>query len=96
MTKVNSEIVTISNRYKNSLYNLIDSSGANNLDWPNLINKKLCHIPRIKDSSTRFLEGNCLNKNVLDRSLRLAPKTQDFQVDQGYDIIYFCLKSRRP
>ncbi len=64
------EIIVISNKYKNSLDNLIDSSDIEFLDWPNfsdwlgLINKGPRNIPRSRSNSPTLSNKDCLDENV--------------------------------
>ena len=83
----NSEIVAISNRYKDTLDDLINSSDSESLDWLGLINKRSCNVSMSESSSADFLEGNCLDKNLSDKSSRLASKIQDLQVRQRRIIV---------
>ena len=79
-----SEIATISNKYKNTLNEFIDSSDTKSpyqpesLDWPRLIDKGIRNAPRFKGTSPNLLEEDCLNKNILVTILERALKTQDF------------------
>lgn len=57
--KKNSEIVAIFNRYKDTFDDLIDISDAESPDWPGLIDKGLCNVPRSKDSPTGLSERDC-------------------------------------
>lgn len=61
--KKNTEIVVISNRYKKTLDNFINSLNPKFL--LELINKKSHNTFRFISSLTGFLEKNFLNKNVL-------------------------------
>ena len=66
-----SEIAAIPNKYKNTLDNLIDSSDAESLDYPDspnrpgLIDKGLCNTLKSRDGSLTFLEENRLDENIL-------------------------------
>ena len=81
-----SEIVAISNKYKNTFDDLIDSSDIASPDhpdswnWPGLIDKRSRNTPKSKNGSPTFLEKNCLDEDILITSLKLAPKIWDFQV----------------
>lgn len=76
-----SEIVAISNKYKNILDDLINSSDEEFLDWLGLIDKRSRNA-RFEDNSIGHSEEDSRldNKNVLDTLLGLEPKTQDSQV----------------
>lgn len=76
--KENSKIMAIPNLYKDSLDNLIDSSNTKSTDWPKPINKGSRNAVKSEDSLTGLLEWNCLDKDISDRSSKLAPKTEDF------------------
>lgn len=65
----NSEIVVIFNKYKDNLNDLIDSSDPKFLDWAKCINKRSCNICITKSWLAKFLERDCLDKNLLDRLL---------------------------
>lgn len=87
--------MTISNRYKNTLNNIINKS---NLEFiPELIDKKLCNAPRFRSNLTDLLEKNYFNKNVLasDKSSQQVSKIRNFKLYQYYDITLFGLKNRR-
>ena len=79
-TKKKSEIAVISNKYKDSLDDLIDSSNTKSLDypdssnWPRFIDKGSRNTPKSKDGSPTFLEEDCLNEDILITSLEPAPK----------------------
>lgn len=66
--KKNFEIVVISNRYKDTLDDFIDSSNLKSPLRP--VDKRLRNGPRFKGSSTGLLEEDCLDEDVLalDRS----------------------------
>ena len=76
-----SEIMAISNKYNNTLDNLIDSSDTEfpdqleSLNWPRLTEKKTRNTPRSKNASPRLLEEDCLDEDVLVTALERAPKT---------------------
>lgn len=61
--KKNTKIVVISNKYKKTLDNFINSLNPKFLLA--LINKKLLNAFRFISSLTDFFEKNCLNKDVL-------------------------------
>ena len=70
----NSEIVAIPNRYKDTLDDLIDSSDPESPDWAGLIDKRSRNAPMSESTSSDLSERDCLDENLPDRSLRLAPK----------------------
>ena len=76
----NSEIVAISNRYKDTLDDLIDSSDPESPDRAGPIDERSHNAPMFEGSSADCSEGNCLDENLPDRSSWLAPKTEDSQV----------------
>ncbi len=75
-----SEIVTIPNKYKNTLDDFIDSSNKESLNWPDcpdrsgLIDKGSRNTLKSRSDSPILLEENCLNKDVSVTSLELMPK----------------------
>lgn len=52
-------------------------------------------MPRSESSLTGLSEGNYLYKDILNKSLWLAPKIGDSQVHQCHEVAPFGLKSRR-
>lgn len=64
----NSEIIAILNRYKDTLDDLIDSLDLKSPDRPKPIDKGLGNTPRSENSSTGLSKGDCLNKNISNRS----------------------------
>ena len=78
----NFEIVTISNRYKDTLDNLIDSSNPKFPDSVGPIDEKFRNALMSKGSSIDLLEGDYLDKDLPDRLLRLTPQTEHLQVRQ--------------
>ena len=78
----NSEIVVIPNQYKDTLDDLIDSSDLESSDRAGPIDERSRNAHMSEDSLAHFSKGNCLDKNLSDRSSRLAPKTRDSQVYQ--------------
>lgn len=68
--------MVISNKYKNTLNDLINSSNKKFVNWPKLIDKKSYNI-RSKKNSIGFLEKICClkNKNVFNILLELGLKT---------------------
>lgn len=93
----NSEIMTIPNRYKDTLDNFINSSNSKFSDWPRSIDKRSYNILKFKNSLIGFLRENCLNKNVLtsNKSLWLALRTENSQLHQCHDIALFGSKNRK-
>ena len=93
--------MAISNKYKDTLNNLIDSSDTEFPDWPDspdqpgLIDKRSCNAPRSKDNSPTFLEEDRLNENVPVRSLEPAPKIPASQVHKHHKLIPFGPKTGR-
>ena len=79
-----SEIAAIPNKYKDSLDDLIDSSDTESPDqpespdWLEPIDKGTCNVPRSRGASLSLSEEeeDCLDKDVLVTSLKLAPKTR--------------------
>lgn len=67
--KKNSKIVAISNKYKDTLDNFIDSSNPEFLNWLKPINKRLYNTNRYEGSLTGFLEKDCLDEDISDKSL---------------------------
>lgn len=85
--------MAIFNKYKDTLDDIIDS-----LDPKTplkLIHESFCNTPYSKENSTSLLEKNYLNKNILalDRSLKLAPKTEHLKLHQHCDITLFDFKN---
>ena len=87
--------MAISNRYKDILDDLINSSDVESSDRLGPIDKGSCNLSRSERSLTRLLERDCLDKNILDKSSRLAPKTRDSQVYQLHDFALLIFKSGR-
>lgn len=93
--KENFEIIAIPNKCKNSLNDLINNLDTDFPNWPKLINKGSRNAFRFESSPRRFLEGDCLNKDVIDKLLQLAPKIGDSQVYQHHNNTLFDLKNGR-
>lgn len=74
----NFEIIVICNKYKDTLNDFIDNLNTKSSNWLELIDKGSRNVFRFKGNLIRFLKENYLNKNVIDKLLRLAPKTGDF------------------
>ncbi len=77
-----SEVAVISNNYKDTFDDLIDSSDTksldrpDSLDWPGQIDKGSRNTPRSRGGSPTLSEEDCLDEDVLITSLELAPKIQ--------------------
>ncbi len=93
--------MVISNKYKDTLDDFIDSSDTKSPDWPDspdrpeLIDKGLCNASRSRGHSLTLLEEDCLDEDVLVTSLELMSKIRVSQVHQCYDIASLDSKSRR-
>lgn len=87
--------MAIPNRYKDTLYDFIDSSNLKFSDWLGLIDKRSHNKFRSKDSLADLMEEDYWHKDVSNRSSWLALKIKDFQVCQHYDVAPFGLKSGR-
>ena len=95
--------MAISNKYKDTFDDLIDSSDT---EFPNLpkspnrlepIDKGTRNVPRSRDASPSLLEEeeDRLDEDVLVILFKLAPKTRDSQVNKRHDIASFGPKSGR-
>ena len=71
----NSKIVAIPNQYKNTLDDLIDSSDPESADRAGPIDERSQNTPMSEGSSADLSEKNCLDKDLLEKSSWLAPKT---------------------
>ena len=60
-----------------------------------LINKESHNTIKCKSGSSTFLEEDYLDKDVSILLLNPAPKIQNFQVYQHYDVAIFGAKSQR-
>ena len=69
--------MAISNRYKNTLDDLIDSSDVQSPNRVGPIDERSCNDPMSERSSADLLEEDYLHENLPDRLSRLAPKTKD-------------------
>ena len=78
----NSEIVTILNQYKNTLDDLIDSSDPESVDRAGAIDNKFRNAAMSEGSSANLSKGDCLDRDLPNKSSRLACKTRDSQVRQ--------------
>ena len=74
------KIVAISNQYKDTLDDFIDSSDPESLDRARLIDKRSCNAPMSKSGLTNPSGEDCLDENFADKLSQLAPKTRDSQV----------------
>ena len=83
----NFEIMPIPNQYKDTLDDLIDSSNPKSPDWVEPIDKRFCNASMSESSSADFSEGDCLDEDFLDKSSRLAPKTENLKVRQSRVIL---------
>lgn len=70
--------MAIFNKCKNILDDFINNLETESSDWPRPIHKGLRNMPKSEGSSTKLLERNYLNKDILNRSSQLAPRTWDF------------------
>ena len=94
--------MAISNKYKDTLDDLIDSSDIEFPDHPDSSNwlrlidiKGSRNTPKFRDGSPTFLEKDCLDENILIMSLEPAPKIRDSQVHQCHDIATLSAKNGR-
>lgn len=88
--------MTIFNRYKDPLDNLIDNSNPKSPDRPKLIDEGSRNLLRSAGNSTGLLEGGCLNKDVSNcQSARRAPETRDFQLHKYCNVVPFDPMSKR-
>ena len=78
----NSEIVAIPNRYKDTLDNLIDNSDPESPDRAGPIDERSCNVPISGGSLADRSEGDCLDKDLPDKSSQLEPKIENSQVRQ--------------
>ena len=74
--------MAISNQYKNTLDDLIDSLDPDSPDLAGLIDEKFRNALMSKGSSEDCSKGDCLNEDLPNRLSRLASKTKDSQVRQ--------------
>lgn len=72
--------MAIFNQYKNTLNDFTNSLDLESLDWAKLIDERSHNASIFEGNLANFLERNYLDKNLLERSLWLALKTQDLQV----------------
>lgn len=87
--------MAIPNRYKDTSDELIDSLDVESPDQPGPIVKGSRNTLRSESSLTGLSEGDCLDKNISDRSSQLAPKTGDSKVHQRHNVIPLGLRSGR-
>lgn len=78
----NFEIVTISNRYKDTLDDHINSSDLESQDQARPINERSHITPMSEGSLANLSKENSLNKNLSHRSSWLMPKIEDSQLRQ--------------
>lgn len=76
-----SAIVAISNKYKDTLDDFINSSDKEFSNWLESIDKELCNV-KSERSLIGHSERDCRldSENILEMLLGLEPKIQDFQV----------------
>lgn len=91
----NSKIIAISNRYKDTLEDFIDSSNPKAL--PEIIDERFHNVARFRDSSTSLLEKNCLNKDVLalEKLSQVVAKIKNPQFHQYRHAATFDSKNKR-
>ena len=93
------KITAIPKKYKDTLDDLIDSLDTespdypDSLNWPEQINKESHNMPKSRDGSPTFLEEDCLDKDILITSLKPAPKIQNSQVHQRYNVVTLSAKN---
>lgn len=78
----NSEIVTISNQYKDTLDDLIDSLDPESSDRTGPIYERSRNVLMSKGSSANLSEEDSLNEDLSDGLSQLAPKTENLQICQ--------------
>lgn len=61
--------MAIFNQYKKTMNDLIDSSDQKSPDWAKLIDKKSHNAIMFESNLADFSEGDCLDKEVLNRLL---------------------------
>lgn len=72
----------ISNKYKDTLDDFIDTSDPETFDWVGQIDVRSYNTPMFENNLADLSEENSLNENLSDRLSRMAPKNQDSQVHQ--------------
>lgn len=82
----NSEIVAISNQYKDTLDDFIDSLDLESPDQSGPIDERSYNALISEGNLADLLERIYLDKNLLDRSSWLAFKTGDSQIPQNRDV----------
>lgn len=87
--------MAIFNKYKDTLDNFIDNSDPESLNKVRLIDERSYNVPRSENSLTDLWEGDCLDEDILDRSSRLAPKTENSQMRQCYVVALFQARFKR-
>lgn len=94
-------MMIISNRYKDTLNDFIDSSDTEFSDWlespnrPGPIDKGTHNALRSRSASPTLSEEDCLDEDILVTSLKLAPKTKNSQGYKYYDVTPLGFKSGR-
>ena len=58
----------------------IDGLDSESLNWARLIDEKSCNALIYEGSSTDLSKRDCLDEDLPDKSLWLAPRTEDSQV----------------
>ncbi len=99
--------MAVLNKYKNNPDDVIDNfdikfsdwpnspNQLDSMDWPGLIDKRLCNTYKSRGGSTTLLEENYLDEDVLVTLSKLSPKIQDTQISQCYDVILLGPKNGR-
>lgn len=72
--------MAISNQYKDTLNDFIDSSDLKPLNWTGSIYKTFLNALRSKGNLADLLEKDYLDNNFSNKSLLLIPKTENLQV----------------
>ena len=70
------KIMTVCNKNKNTLHDVIDSLNPKSLDWLKPIDKGSCNLFRFEGSFIRLLDGFCLNKDISNCLVCRAPETR--------------------
>lgn len=78
--KKKSKIMAISNKYKDTFDNFINSLDKKFLDQLEAINKRLYNTLKFENSLISFSKRDCYlnSEDILNTLLELAPKTQNF------------------
>lgn len=72
----NSDIIIILKWYKDTIDDLIDSLDPKSPDWARVIAKRFYSAFMSESSLTDLLKRDCLDKDLLDKLLRLLHKTK--------------------